>query len=145
MSNDTVSWITDGSYYLFTCPHCGAPVQVEGSQVNCRIFRHGQYKNTYMVRVGRTEVVRASIKLDDIKGDRLQVGSAVQIKNPNTAEFEEGVILGIRLGQQVPPHTSQAICDQLAVESSIWGCGKPFQLHKGATGRVEYVTKCQYI
>ena len=40
-----VSWIEEG-YYLFDCPNCDAPIQVDGNEVNCRIFRHGVYKRT---------------------------------------------------------------------------------------------------
>lgn len=28
---------------VFNCPHCESIVEVEKSQINCRIFRHGYY------------------------------------------------------------------------------------------------------
>lgn len=31
--------------YVFNCPHCDNLIQVEKNQVNCKIFRHGQYKH----------------------------------------------------------------------------------------------------
>ena len=37
----------DADIYIFECPHCNLSIQVERSQVNCRIFRHGVYKKNY--------------------------------------------------------------------------------------------------
>lgn len=31
--------------YFFPCPHCGFFIQVNRSEVNCKIFRHGYYYN----------------------------------------------------------------------------------------------------
>ena len=33
--------------FLFECPHCDNQIQVLKSQINCKIFRHGIYKNTF--------------------------------------------------------------------------------------------------
>lgn len=35
--------ITETSF-LFECPHCGLSIEVLKTQVNCRIFRCGQYR-----------------------------------------------------------------------------------------------------
>jgi hypothetical protein len=35
------------NYYVFNCPHCLETIIVSISELNCRIFRHGIYKNTY--------------------------------------------------------------------------------------------------
>jgi hypothetical protein len=32
---------------IFDCPHCYKPILVYNKDLNCRIFRHGIYKNTY--------------------------------------------------------------------------------------------------
>ena len=32
---------------IFECPHCLGTIQVMKNEVNCRIFRHAVYKNTY--------------------------------------------------------------------------------------------------
>lgn len=32
---------------IFDCPHCHKPILVYNKDLNCRIFRHGIYKNTY--------------------------------------------------------------------------------------------------
>ena len=34
------------SFYVFTCPHCQGSIIVERNELNCRIFRHGVYKQT---------------------------------------------------------------------------------------------------
>lgn len=31
----------------FFCPHCDGKIEVEIGQLNCRIFRHAYYKNSY--------------------------------------------------------------------------------------------------
>jgi hypothetical protein len=33
-------------YYL-ECPHCNAIVEIHQNEINCAIFRHGIYKETY--------------------------------------------------------------------------------------------------
>jgi len=33
-------------YYILECPHCSLTLQVFRHELNCRIFRHGIYKNT---------------------------------------------------------------------------------------------------
>tara|TARA_B110001450_G_C17482371_1_gene424786 strand:- start:341 stop:619 length:279 start_codon:yes stop_codon:yes gene_type:complete len=35
--------LTD-NYYMFVCPHCGDMIIVHKDDVNCAIFRHGQFK-----------------------------------------------------------------------------------------------------
>jgi len=35
-------------YYIFSCPHCEDFIQIFKNEINCRIFRHAVYKNTYM-------------------------------------------------------------------------------------------------
>ena len=138
--------VPEGRYYLFECPHCQAPVQVSCNQVNCRIFRHGQYKNTYAVRITSTHSVYMSVRLADIRHSNsgLQIGNMVEVKNPISNEFEEGIILNIRHGEQLNPHLPKKECDRLVDEGAIWGCGKPFMLHFGNTGKVERVTSCGY-
>jgi hypothetical protein len=32
-------------FYLFTCPHCNGYIIVHRHELNCRIFRHGVYKD----------------------------------------------------------------------------------------------------
>ena len=44
MINKVIFSQTDNCY-VFNCPHCDNLIQVEKNQVNCKIFRHGQYKN----------------------------------------------------------------------------------------------------
>lgn len=36
----------DGSYYVFTCPHCSDMIQVLEKELNCCIFRHATYKDS---------------------------------------------------------------------------------------------------
>ena len=122
--------------YLFDCPHCSSQIHVYNNEVNCRIFRHGQLKNTYNIRIVKTGVIYDSVI---IKGGK--VGETVKFTNPVTGEKSEGIIQSINQGGQIPPHSSKIICDQLALNGLIWGCGKPFQISEN----IEYVTKCDYI
>jgi len=144
-SRKPVDWIIDDDCYIFECPHCGVPVQVEGNQVNCRIFRHGQMKNTYMLRfVGGP--IRVNVPLSNIEsGTELKTGDRVRARVSPEDPYQDAQVLRIHPGQQVPPHASQRICDELVEKDLIWGCGKPFQLIRGSTGRVEFATKCGYI
>ena len=32
--------------YLFKCPHCQIDIEVKSNEINCQIFRCGQYKHT---------------------------------------------------------------------------------------------------
>jgi len=41
-----VTFQQEDNCYVFNCPHCDSLIQVEKNQVNCTIFRHGQYKST---------------------------------------------------------------------------------------------------
>jgi len=126
--------IDDG--YLFDCPHCSAPIHVYKNETNCRIFRHGQLKNTYSVQVVTTGVIH-----DSVITTGGNVGETVNFTNPVTGEKSEGIIQSINQGGQIPPHSSKIVCDQLLLDGLIWGCGKPFLLSEN----IEYVTKCDYI
>ena len=33
--------------YIFMCPHCNTIIQVDKSQTNCKIFRHGVFKANF--------------------------------------------------------------------------------------------------
>ncbi len=35
------------NYVIITCPHCEIPIMVLKKEFNCKIFRHGVFKNTY--------------------------------------------------------------------------------------------------
>ena len=122
--------------YLFECPHCNSQIYVNNNEINCRIFRHGQLKNTYHVRIKKTGVIHNSVV---IKGGN--VGETVKFTNHVTGEKSECVILSINKGGQIPPHSSKIVCDELFNNGLIWGCGKPFQISEN----IEYVTKCNYI
>ena len=147
MNSKTVDWTVDDDCYIFECPHCEIPVQVEGSQVNCSIFRHGLMKDTYMVRCS-SGVVRIHVPLTDIEstdGTLFRTGDKVRAKSSPDSDYEDARIMRVNQGHQVPPHSSQRVCDELVAKGHIWGCGKPFKLIKGPSGRVEIVEKCGYI
>lgn len=40
-----IEFIAELNSYLFACPHCGGYIQVAKTDINCQIFRHGQYKS----------------------------------------------------------------------------------------------------
>ena len=35
----------DNGFYIFNCPQCSEPVEVDKKQTNCCIFRHAIYKH----------------------------------------------------------------------------------------------------
>jgi hypothetical protein len=47
--------------------------------------------------------------------------------------------------EQIPPHSSKELCDELYNKNLIFGCGKPFIMIEGANGMIEKVEKCDYI
>jgi hypothetical protein len=48
------------------------------------------------------------------------------IEQLNCGIFRHGVIK--TSGQQIPPHASKQICDELYKKNLIYGCGLPFQI-----------------
>lgn len=38
----------DNDFYNFLCPHCSNDIFVHKTELNCRIFRHGIYKDSYL-------------------------------------------------------------------------------------------------
>ena len=63
-------------------------------------------------------------------------------KDINCAIFRHGVLK--ETGNQIDPHASKEICDSLAKEGKIYGCGKPFKLVRQDS--VMYIAqKCEYI
>ena len=143
----SVQWIAADNCYIFECPTCSVPIQVEGNQVNCRIFRHGQLKNTYTIRFS-DGTMRMNIRLDNIQceeGVTLKIGDSVEVKPSTESKLEPGTVVSVHQGTQISPHAPQAICDDLVEKGLIWGCGKPFQLLRGSSGMVEYAVKCGYL
>lgn len=37
----------ENDFYIFSCPHCSNDIIVHKTELNCRIFRHGIYKDSY--------------------------------------------------------------------------------------------------
>ena len=37
----------DNDFYIFVCPNCLNDIIVHKTELNCRIFRHGIYKDSY--------------------------------------------------------------------------------------------------
>ena len=52
-------------------------------------------------------------------------------------------------GQQIDPHSSKDVCEQLVASNKIFGCGKPFKISiklKLNSNEVEYICEpCDYI
>uniref|UniRef100_A0A6C0LI08 Uncharacterized protein n=1 Tax=viral metagenome TaxID=1070528 RepID=A0A6C0LI08_9ZZZZ len=66
----------------------------------------------------------------------------INIKDINCAIFRHGILK--ETGKQIDPHTSKNICDALAMEGKIYGCGKPFKLVRKDS--ISYsAEKCEYI
>jgi hypothetical protein len=89
-----VTYIKEDNSYIFNCPHCSQLIQVLKYEINCKIFRHGYYKNSL---------------------------------------------------EQIHPHASKKLCDDLFDKGLIFGCGKPFILQYGDSGIIENVSICDYI
>ena len=61
----------------------------------------------------------------------------VEKKQLNCKIFRCGIYK--KTGKQIPPHSKKIICDRLAKNNLIYGCGKPI-IYKG-----NYVEPCGYI
>ena len=48
-------------------------------------------------------------------------------------------------GQQINPHSSKKICDELVEKNLVYGCCKPFRLILDNNGIVNDIEKCDYI
>ena len=46
--------------------------------------------------------------------------------------------------QQLDPHAPKKVCDYLAQQGLIYGCGKPFQVIRDSNNNIT-VAKCDYI
>ena len=142
----SVSLIEADACYVFECPNCESLVQVERNQVNCRIFRHGTMKNTYTIRFD-SGLLKLTVPLNDIEDNDspLSVGDKIKARPSPMSPHESGYIAVIHEGQQLGSHAPQQVCDDLVARDLIWGCGKPFLLHHGSDGKVEFATRCGYI
>lgn len=80
------------------------------------------------------------IFMDDYYGFRCphcQIEIVVNKKQLNCKIFRCGVYK--KTGKQIPPHSKKEVCDKLAEDNLIYGCGKPF-IYKET-----YVEPCDYI
>ena len=66
----------------------------------------------------------------------------VLIEKLNCRIFRHGTY--INTNEQIPPHTSKEICDNLVQEKRIYGCGKPFQIVEDPTSEWCAIV-CDYI
>lgn len=66
----------------------------------------------------------------------------VHVREINCAIFRHGVMKDT--GKQIDPHAPKDVCDALACESKIYGCGKPFRLVRNDS--TTYVAEvCEYV
>ena len=140
-----VQWVKEDNCYIFECPTCEIPVQVLRDQVNCQIFRHGQMKNTYTIRFLNNLTKRVNLNDIVFSGNNLAVGATVMARENPEVEHASGKVVAVHEGRQIPPHTSELICNKLIADNLIWGCGKPFRLLLNTDGHAEYAVKCGYI
>ena len=65
----------------------------------------------------------------------------------NCAIYRHGIFK--ETGQQMDPHASKHICDELVEKDLIYGCGKPFKLFENKNPVTKettyYIEKCDYI
>jgi hypothetical protein len=65
----------------------------------------------------------------------------IMILELNCQIFRHGVF--ISNDEQIDPHTSKTVCDDLVEKKLIYGCGKPFRIDKNGD---EYIASiCEYI
>jgi hypothetical protein len=67
----------------------------------------------------------------------------IQQRDINCAIFRHGTMK--KNGNQMDPHTPKELCDFLAREGLIYGCGKPFKLLYDTNNDDYCVIKCDYI
>ena len=66
----------------------------------------------------------------------------VIIESINCGIFRHGVVKAT--GEQIPPHSSKEVCDELVRQGAIYGCGKPFRIV--STGQSQLAAEvCEYI
>lgn len=39
-----ITYLSELDSYIFECPHCNSMIMVNKNDINCRIFRHGEFK-----------------------------------------------------------------------------------------------------
>ena len=66
----------------------------------------------------------------------------IVIEKLNCGIFRHGVSKAT--GQQMAPHLDKYHCDSLKEKDLIYGCGKPFQVKRNATGQF-FAEECDYI
>ena len=66
----------------------------------------------------------------------------VVIEAINCGIFRHGVLKST--GEQIPPHASKEVCDELASRGDIYGCGKPFRVVKNNLDEL-VCEECEYI
>ena len=70
----------------------------------------------------------------------------ILIEKLNCGIFRHGVFKNNH--QQIPPHESQIICENLIKNDLIYGCGKPFKIYKNDNNNNNDELKieiCEYI
>ena len=67
---------------------------------------------------------------------------SILIEKLNCGIFRHGV--SKTTGQQMAPHLDKQNCDSLKEKDLIYGCGKPFQVKRDATGHF-FAEVCDYI
>ena len=65
----------------------------------------------------------------------------IYVKDINCAIFRHGILKCNR--QQIEPHAIKRICDDLAKNDKIYGCGKPFKITKENDKYIAEI--CEYI
>jgi hypothetical protein len=138
-----ITRLEDGSLF-FECPNCSGSILVAPNEVNCKIFRHAYFQDSYTLYDPLTQTLLPNVKLiefeQEISGSQgLNIGAHVIHKSTNV----RFIIRHIQPGQQLQPHASELEC-QRSIEAGGLGCGKPFRLSTDAAGDTKAVT-CDYI
>ena len=66
----------------------------------------------------------------------------IPIKDINCAIYRHAIIKAT--GQQLDPHAPKDVCDRLARQGMIYGCGKPFRVKRDTQNRL-FTEKCGYL
>lgn len=67
MSNNSTNVEVFEEFYLFDCPHCGIQIVVIKNELNCKIFRCGQFKsNGEPIPPHASKIMCDKFKTDDL-------------------------------------------------------------------------------
>ena len=134
----SITRLEDGSLF-FECPHCSGSILVAPNELNCKIFRHAYFQDTYTLYDPLSKTLLPNTKLSDftpvMNGPQGLALNAEVTHKPTGIKF---TIRHIQPGQQLEPHASALEC-QREIEAGGFGCGKPFRIEADTAVPCDYI------